>query len=144
MGRYRYTRRIDAPPDEVFRGFTDPALVADWMDAERVTETSGPLDRSGTRFRLVIRGPWWFRSEVIRSVPGRLHETAGSGRLGASYRMLATLEPRVDGGTDLAIEQSWTVPLGPIGRWIDRRWIESGPHTSGNREVDRLVSLVSR
>jgi uncharacterized protein YndB with AHSA1/START domain len=44
MGRYRITRHIDATPEQVFRGFTDPRLVADWMDAAAVTEASGPLD----------------------------------------------------------------------------------------------------
>ena len=35
MGRYRITRDIDATPEQVFRAFTDPALVADWMDFHR-------------------------------------------------------------------------------------------------------------
>ena len=144
MGRYRYTRRIDASPDEVFRGFTDPELLADWMDAAAVTAATGPLGDAGTRYTLVIRGPWRFWTEVLRSEPGRAYEIGGTGPLGARYRMLATLSARPDAGTDLDLAMEWTVPLGPIGRWIDRRWIEPGPHTSGHREVDRLVTLVSR
>jgi uncharacterized protein YndB with AHSA1/START domain len=143
MGRYRYTRRIDAAPEAVFRGFTEPELVADWMEASRVADPTGPLGVAGTRFTLVIRGPWRFATQVIRSEPGRLYETYATGPLGADYRMVATLTPLDGGGTDLDLLMEWTAPLGPIGRWVDRRWIEPEPHTAGNREVDRLVELVS-
>ena len=141
MGSYRITRHIDASPDEVFRAFTDPALVIDWMDASAVEDAAGPLDVPGTRFTLVIKGPHKFRSEVLRSVPAELHETAGRGRFG-SYRMLATLSP-ANGGTNLDLFTEYGLPLGPIGRWIDRRWIDREPRTTANREVDRLVSLVT-
>lgn len=142
MGRYTITRHIAAPREQVFRAFTDPRLVEDWMDASAVTEVSGPLDRPGTRYRLVIEGPWWFRSEVGHVEAPHVHEVVGRGRLGASYRMVATLDA-TDEGTDLSLLTEYTVPFGPIGRWIDRRWIASGPRTTANREVDRLVALVS-
>jgi hypothetical protein len=142
MGQYRLTRRIDAPPDRVFRAFTDPGLVADWMDATGVVAPTGPLDAPGTRYTLVIRGPWKFRTRVIRSEPPWLHETVGQGPLGASYRMVATLGAR-DGWTDLDLLTEYTIPFGPIGRWMDRRWVDRGPRTTANREVDRLVELVT-
>jgi hypothetical protein len=142
MGRYRITRRIHATPEQVFRAFTDPALVADWMDASAVVSPTGPLDVPGSRYTLVIRGPWRFRSVVVRSEPPWLHETVGKGPLGGSYRMVASLSAH-DEGTDLDLLTEYTVPLGPIGRWIDRRWIDREPHPTANREVDRLVALVS-
>ena len=142
VGKYRISRLIMAPPEGVFRAFTDPVLVADRMDASGVVDASGALDAAGTTFRLVIRGPWRFRSQVVRSVPPRLHETRSAGPLGASYRMVTTLTER-DKGTDLDLLTEHTIPLGPIGRWIDRRWVDRGPWTTANREVDRLVTLVS-
>src|SRR4051812_45536781 len=99
MGRYRITRRIEANPDHVYRAFTDPVLVADWMHASRLTAATGPLDVVGTLYTLVIRGPHRFRSEVLRAEPGRVHESAGRGPFG-SYRMVATLSAH-DGATDL-------------------------------------------
>jgi hypothetical protein len=142
MGRYRITRRIAASPEQVYRGFTDPGLVADWMDASGVLGATGPLDLSGSRYTLVIRGPWRFRTIVVRAEPPRLHEIVGQGRLGASFRMVATLTAR-DGGTDLDLLTEYTMPLGSIGRWIDRRWIDREPRATANREVDRLVELAS-
>jgi len=142
MGSYHLTRRIEASPDRVFRAFTDPDLVADWMDGTGVIAQTGPLDTPGTRFTLVIRGPWRFRTRVVRSEPPLLHETTGEGPLGASYRMVATLIAR-DGMTELDLLTEYTVPFGPIGRWMDRRWIDREPRPTANREVDRLVELVS-
>ena len=143
MGTHRYTRRIAASPADVFRVFADPDLVADWMEASKVLDATGPLDIAGTRFTLVIRGPWRFATRVIRSEAGRLYETYATGPLGSDYRIVATLTPLDDGGTSLDLLMEWTAPLGPIGRWIDRRWVEPEPHTAGNREVDRLVTLAT-
>ncbi|MBF8289470.1 MAG: hypothetical protein HW391_438 [Chloroflexi bacterium] len=142
MGSYRLTRHIDAPPNRVFRAFTEPGLVADWMDASGVEDPTGPLDTAGTRYTLVIRGPWKFSTRVIRSEAPWLHETIGKGPLGASYRMVATLAAR-EGSTDLDLLTEYTVPLGPIGRWMDRRWIDREPRATANREVDRLVELAT-
>lgn len=141
MGRYVIRRHLEAAPEAVFRAFTDPALVVDWMDARAIEESSGPLGRAGTTYRLVIFRLHHFRTTVLRSEPPLVHETRGTGRFGW-YRMLATLAPR-DGGTDLELLTEYGLPLGPIGRWIDRRWIDHEPHAQANREVDRLVELVS-
>jgi hypothetical protein len=66
----------------------------------------------------------------------------GVGPLGASYRLVATLVES-GRGTDLDLLTEYTVPLGAIGRWVDRRWVDRGPRTTANREVDRLVELVT-
>jgi len=142
MGRYRMARHIRATPGDVFRAFTVPELLADWMDGTGVIDVTGPLDKPGTRYTFVVAGPWRFRTEVVRVEGHRLHEVAGRGPLGAAYRMVATLTAG-DGWTDLELLTEYTVPLGPIGRWIDRRWIDREPRTIANRELDRLVTLVS-
>jgi len=142
VGRYILRRRIPAPPARVFQAFTDPILAADWLDGTGIIDADGPLDATGTTYTLVIRGPWRFRMRVERCEPDRLHETTGRAPLGAAVHMVATLTP-VDDGTDLELLTEYVVPLGPIGRWIDRRWIESGDRSTANRELDRLVELVT-
>jgi len=142
MGRYRINRQIRATPDQVFRAFTDPALVVDWMDATGVTDATGPLDTPGTRYTLVIWGPWRFRTEIVRADRPHVHEISGVGPLGSAYRMVATLRP-AGGETDLDLVTEYRMPLGALGRWIDRRWIDREPRAMANREVDRLVTLVS-
>lgn len=142
MGRYRITRHINATPAQVFRAFTDPALVVDWMDSTGLIGATGELDKPGTRYILVIWGPWRFRTEVVRAEAPHLHEIAGRGPLGSTYRMIARLIER-DGETELDLLTEYTMPLGAIGQWIDRRWIDREPRAIANREVDRLVTLVS-
>ena len=142
MGRYRIARRIRATPDQVFRAFTDPALLIDWMDGTGLLDATGPLDKPGSRYTLVIWGPWRFRTQIDRVHAPSLHEVSGRGPLGSSYRMVATLA-RVDGFTDLELLTEYTVPFGALGRWLDRRWIDREPRATANREVDRLVTLVS-
>jgi hypothetical protein len=56
--------------------------------------------------------------------------------------MVASLSAH-DEGTDLDLLTEYTIPLGPIGRWIDSRWVDREPRTTANREVDRLVALGS-
>jgi len=142
MGRTRRTRHIEAPPQAVFRAFTDPAIVADWMEADGVIDQRGPLDTDGSTYTLVISGPWRFRMRVTHAEPPRAYGLEGRGPLGIGYRMRATL---VDHGptTELVVEMEWTLPLGPIGRWMDRRWVEPGTRGEDDRELDRLVAIVT-
>lgn len=78
----------------------------------------------------------------MRSERPRVHESSGRGPLGAFYRHVATLTPKED-GTDLDLVTEYALPFGPVGRWIDRRWVDREPRAIANRELDRLVELVS-
>ena len=142
MGRTRKARRIAASPDAVFRAFTDPGVLADWMEADAVTDQRGPLDVVGSTYTLVIRGPWRFRTRVTMSLPPRAYGLEGHGPLGTWYRMTMTL---ADHGatTELVVETEWTLPFGPVGRWLDRRWVEPGTRGEDDRELDRLVDIVT-
>jgi pimeloyl-ACP methyl ester carboxylesterase/uncharacterized protein YndB with AHSA1/START domain len=142
MGRTRRTRHIEAPPQAVYRAFTDPAIVADWMEADGVIDQRGPLDTEDSTYTLVISGPWRFRMRVTHAEPPRRYGLEGRGPLGTGYRMSATL---LDHGptTELVVEVEWTLPFGPLGRWMDRRWVEPGTRGEDDRELDRLVAIVS-
>jgi uncharacterized protein YndB with AHSA1/START domain len=126
MGRYRISRRIRATPEQVFRAFTEPALVVDWMDGTGVTDVTGPLNTPGTRYTFVVWGPWRFRTEVIRAEKPRLHEMSGVGPLGSAYRMVATLTPR-DGGTDLDLLTEYAESTGWRRRQAWSMWCTEAP-----------------
>ncbi|MCI0583987.1 MAG: alpha/beta fold hydrolase [Chloroflexi bacterium] len=142
MGQQRRTRHVDAPAAEVFRAFTDPGLLADWMEADGVIDQRGPLDTGGSTYTLVISGPWRFRMRVTRSMPPRAYGLEGRGPLGTSYRMTADLTAH-GSTTELVVETEWTLPFGPVGRWMDRRWVEPGTRGEDDRELDRLVAIVT-
>jgi len=142
MGRTRRTRHIEAPPQAVYRAFTDPAIVADWMGADGVIDQRGPLDNENSTYTLVISGPWRFRMRVTRSIPPRAYGLEGRGPLGTSYRMTADLTAH-GSTTELVVETEWALPFGPVGRWMDRRWVEPGTQGEDDRELDRLVDIVT-
>lgn len=142
MGRTRRTRHIDATAAAVFRAFTDPAIAADWMEADGVIDQRGPLDTEDSTYTLVISGPWRFRMRVTRSIPPRAYGLEGRGPLGTSYRMTADLTAH-GSTTELVVETEWTLPFGPVGRWMDRRWVEPGTQGEDDRELDRLVHIVT-
>lgn len=142
MGRTRRTRHIEASPDAVFRAFTDPLIAADWMEADGIVDIRGSLATVDSTYTLVIAGPWRFRMRVTHSEPPHAYGLEGHGPLGTSYRMTATLTSR-GSTTDLVVESDWTLPLGPIGRWVDRRWVEPGSQGEDDRELDRLVAIVT-
>lgn len=141
MTRYVLRRRIEAPPERVFEAWTDPVVAADWLDADAIIDRTGPLAEVGTTFTLVIRGPWRFRMRVIRSAAPFTHEMAGTAPLGTAVELALTLTPR-DGGTDLEFATTYTMPLGALGRWIDRRWIDREPRPTANRELDRFATIA--
>jgi uncharacterized protein YndB with AHSA1/START domain len=142
MGHYVQTRDIAAPPDRVFAGYTDPRLMTDWMDLAEIRDATGPLDAAGTRYLMKVRGAWGFRTEVIAAEPPNRIEYRGRGPLGASVHVTATLTPR---GTGTHLEQltEYGIPFGPVGRLLDRLFLQGRPRTIADRELDRLVELVS-
>jgi Polyketide cyclase / dehydrase and lipid transport len=142
MGHTHRTRRIAASPEALFRAFTNPTIVADWMEADAVVDQRGPLDAAGSTYTLVIAGPWRFRSRVGRSEPPRAFEAEGRGLFGTAYRMAASLRPDGD-GTELGVDTEWTLPSWPIGRWMDRRWVQPASQGEDDRELDRLVDIVT-
>lgn len=142
MGQKHRTRQIDTPAAAVFRAFTDPVLAADWMEADGVVDQRGPLDTENSTYTLVISGPWRFRMRVTHAEPPRAYGLEGRGPLGTRYRMTAHL---TDHGstTELDVKTEWTLPFGPVGRWMDRRWVEPGTQGEDDRELDRLVAIVT-
>lgn len=62
--------------------------------------------------------------------------------MGAYYRNTARLVAR-DGGTDLELETEYVVPLGPIGRLLNRLFVDKEPRAIASRELDRQVEIVS-
>jgi hypothetical protein len=72
--RIAIRRMIAAPPEVVFRIYTDPARVPEWQPGVKgVIEQTGPLDQPGTTYVLDQPGPR-FGVEVLRVDAPRLHQ----------------------------------------------------------------------
>src|SRR5262245_48882922 len=110
------TRIFEAPPDAVFRAWTDPALARTWWSPRGFTTVSCDMDvRSGGAWRVRMRSP-----------SGRVHDEGGvfrevsaperlvfsqvwddpSGKPGVETTVTVTFEPHGDGATKVRFEQS--------------------------------------
>jgi uncharacterized protein YndB with AHSA1/START domain len=74
----RITREFDAPPDKVFRAWTDPDLVARWLGPRSVTTRIDNWDaRTGGSYRYIAERD----GEGIASFYGSFHEVRPNERL---------------------------------------------------------------
>jgi uncharacterized protein YndB with AHSA1/START domain len=102
MSAYRFSVRVAAPPDRVFRLWTDLDRMKEWIGGgTNVTDVTGPIDRPGTRYTV------WFgrmssRTEVLEADPPRFLHTRFRSRL-LSGETRATFEPE-GGGTRITQE----------------------------------------
>lgn len=86
----RIVRDFDAPPERVFRAWTDPELVAKWLGPESVTIRIDSWDaRTGGRYRYAaLQG-----SEEVAAFYGSFHEVRPAERLVQTF----TFEGEPDG-----------------------------------------------
>jgi uncharacterized protein YndB with AHSA1/START domain len=127
-------RSIPAPPERVYRAWTDPALLARWMSP--VGHSIVSVDpRPGGRFRVVMVGAER-RIEHVgiyrELVPGRrLVFTWRSPYTGGDSVVTVELEPRLD-GTDLTLRHEG-LPQDQVG-----------PHGGGwSAMLDRLDEILA-
>ena len=74
----RITREFDAPPDKVFRAWTEPELVARWLGPRSITTRIDKWDaRTGGCYRYVAERD----GEEIASFYGSFHEVRPNERL---------------------------------------------------------------
>src|SRR4051812_18339915 len=96
MGTHRLTVHVAAPPDRVFRLWTDLDRMKDWVGGvTTVTDVTGPIAQPGTRYTV-----WFGRMsslpEVLEADPPRFLRTRFRSRvLGGEAE--ATFEPEDDG-----------------------------------------------
>jgi len=130
---------VAAPIERVYAAYVDPDLMPKWLELRAVADLKGPLDQAGTLFTQVFRGPWRFRTEVVRANPPTIHEMAGRAPLGTTYRWLARFAPEGD-GTRVTLETSSRV-FGPLDPLAERLFAASG-ESAARRHLATLATLV--
>ena len=102
MARYRFSIRVAAPPEQVFALWTDLERMREWVGGvTRVSDVTGPIDRSGTRYTV-----WFGRmrsaTEIVEVERPR-HIRTRFGNMLLRGESEATFESE-DGGTRLTQE----------------------------------------
>jgi uncharacterized protein YndB with AHSA1/START domain len=110
------TRVFDAPPDTVFRAWTDPELARAWWSPRGFTTVSCEMDvRPGGAWRVRLRSP----SGRIHAEEGLFREVSAgerlvfsqvwddpSGKPGVESLVTVTFEPHGTAATKVRFEQS--------------------------------------
>lgn len=132
-------QHVAAPIERVYAACVDPVLMPKWMELQEVIDLTGPLDRAGTRFTQVYRGPWRFRTDVVRADPPVLHEMVGRAPLGTTYRWLARFASE-GRGTRITLESTARAfgVLDPLAEWL----LGASSEAAARRHLADLAALV--
>jgi uncharacterized protein YndB with AHSA1/START domain len=141
------TRRIAAPPELVFRAWTDPKHLAEWWGPKGFTNPLCEADaRAGGAIRIHMRAP----NGVVYPMTGRFVEIDRPHRLvfvtaaiddrgEPMFEVLNTvIFTRVDGGTEISLvaRVTRTTPAAPQ--------FLAGMSQGWSQSLDRLVAFVVR
>lgn len=75
MSTHRVSANVAAPPEHVFRIWTDLDRMKDWVGGvTRITDLSGPVAQAGTTYTVWF-GPLASRTEVLEADPPRFLRT---------------------------------------------------------------------
>jgi uncharacterized protein YndB with AHSA1/START domain len=117
----RVTGFVEAPPAQVWAAHLDGARIPEWFPGVRgVKAISGPLDRPGTTYSLRFNRLVRSRVVVTEVEAPVMHTRRWDARpLGSHGTATLLLRPE-DGGTHVDLDVTYGLPLGPIGRWLER------------------------
>ncbi len=142
------TRLIDAPPDKLFRAWTDPALLVQWFAPLPWTTARAELDvRPGGASLVVMRGPdgteFPHRGVYLEVVPNRrlvftdAYTAAWEPASKPFMTVILTFEPEEGQTRYTARARHWTV--------ADRETHEKmGFHQGWSQTTDQLAAIVTR
>lgn len=139
----RLTRRLPAPPDQVFRAWISPEEVREWFGPKGMTTPLAEIEpRAGGRYRTVMRdaeGKEYDNLGLIEALeaPHRLvMRTEGDGPM-AGARLALTFRPEA-GGTRLDV--AWSHPTPEMRAAHEAMGFERG----WGEMLDRLTAFVKR
>src|SRR5215218_9835881 len=119
MGDRHISMIINAPPERVFKLYTDPGQVGEWLSGVREVRATGPPDQPGSRAVFAYRWPFTMTAEVLGAEPPHLRIQRLKELLGlVTCTTTARFRP-VEGATELGLEMDYRVAGGPIGRLFD-------------------------
>ena len=141
MGERQVSVMINAPPEIVFRLYTDAGQVREWLSGVREVRTVGPADPPGGRAVIVYRWPFKMVAEVLEVERPARHVQRLKELLGLVTCTTTARFRRVEGGTELRLEMRYRVAGGPIGRVVDSR-VGDEMVTTNRRDLARLKALA--
>jgi uncharacterized protein YndB with AHSA1/START domain len=117
----RVTNFIEAPAEQVWAAHVDGARIAEWFPGVRSVEAiSGPLDNPGTTYLLRFNPLLRSRVEVTEVEVPWMHTRRWDARPFGTHGTATLLLRSEEGGTHVDLDVSYGLPLGPLGRLLER------------------------
>jgi len=140
VSRFTYSIQIGAPPERVFDVLTDPQRRPEWDPGVEITGFTDPAVAAvGTDFTMV--GSVLGRRTESRRTITHFERPRIFGHESPRARMLVRLEPAA-GGTDLAMEEEFVMPLGLVGEWAAQHLLKRWVMSEIDKTAKRLRALV--
>ena len=146
MPHVRVTAFVEAPPETVWAAHIDGPGIAEWFPGARDVEAiSGPLDSPGTTYSLRFNPLVRSRVEVIEVEAPVMHTRRwDAGLLGTRGTATLLLRPE-EGGTHVDLDVSYGLPMGPLGRWLERRtFVRRRAARDMRRELQAFCAFAER
>ena len=143
MGHISRTIHVEATPEQVFDLVSNPERLREWQvpaaEVKDITGTPGTVGLGWTTASTFAGRKMETPMNITAFERPRLLEMKSTGSMAGTVR--GRLEPAA-GGTDVAIECDYEMPLGFVGDAANKLFFEKSVGDSWDKSLEKFKSIV--